>query len=203
MDHGPVALANKSPGDSILFNPCSHAHGPQPQERRRPGKLAESHCLPSPTVQTYWWQQQEEVELEIHFSDTLMDLYITRYKWGHSAEYRQRVNGSVCVDSWLVHQIHRYPDPGPLGAPVMLQKNVPATGSESSSDTLSPSVCDPSVLNESRRGWDSSALTVSMARGVLGGAGRGLDRSGPSMAITEDKIQTGPRQMLWGRQFSS
>lgn len=164
MDHGPVALANKNPGDSIFFTYCSHAHGPQPQECRRPGKLAESHGLPSPTVQRDWWQQQEEVEPEIHFSDTLMDPYITRYKWGHSAEYRQWVNGSACVDSWLVHQIHRYSDPGPLGGPVMLQKNVPATGLESSANTLTPSVCDPSVLNVSRRGRDSSALTVSMAR---------------------------------------
>lgn len=132
----------QEPCRQYLIQPLQpRSWSPQPQERRRPEKLAESHCLPSPTVQTDRWQQQEEVEPEIHFSDTLMGPYITRYKWGHSAEYRQWVDSGACVDSWLVHQIHHYPDPGPLGAPVMLQKNVPATGLESSSDTLSPSVC--------------------------------------------------------------
>lgn len=59
------------------------------------------------------------MELEIHSSDTLMDLYITQYGWSHSEEYRQRANSSARVDAWLIHQAPLLPRSKPCGPTVL------------------------------------------------------------------------------------
>lgn len=53
------------------------------------------------------------MELEIHSSDTLMDLYITQYGWSHSEEYRQWANSSARMDGWLIHQAPQLPRSSP------------------------------------------------------------------------------------------